>query len=239
MCAAVVFAGPSIYGVDREALGGMRLAPPARCGDIYRVARAGAPAIGLIDGIFGSAPSVWHKEILFALSLGVRLYGAASMGALRAAECAPFGMIGVGEIFRSYRDGKRFADADVAVLHAPEEMDFRPLTLALVDAEASLAHLHRCGALSACEHLALLSCARDLHFSERTWSQVVDPLKVSALRKAELLAALKRHGQSVKSLDARALLDRIRLEPDAIVQRGPSAWALQQSACFDVLENCC
>ena len=53
-------------------------------------------AIGLIDGYFERVPSVSHKEILWAMSQGIVVIGAASMGALRAAELAPFGMLGVG-----------------------------------------------------------------------------------------------------------------------------------------------
>ena len=40
----------------------------------------GATVIGLIDGFFENVASVWHKEILFALSEGVQVFGAASMG---------------------------------------------------------------------------------------------------------------------------------------------------------------
>src|SRR5262245_4299213 len=109
--------------------------PPAACGDILRAVRDGARAIGLIDGLFGDSPSVWHKEILAALAEGIPVYGAASMGALRAAECHRFGMIGVGRIFSEYRDGLRVADSDVAVVHGPAEVRYRPLTEALVDVE--------------------------------------------------------------------------------------------------------
>ena len=37
---------------------------------------------------------------------GVRVYGAASMGALRAAELDAFGMVGIGKIYESYRVGR-------------------------------------------------------------------------------------------------------------------------------------
>lgn len=101
--------------------------------------RQGARTIGLIDGLYGDCAAVWHKEILFALSSGIAVFGAASMGALRAAECEAFGMIGIGDIFEAYRDSHRVSDADVAVSHAPGELGYRPLTIALVDAEATLA----------------------------------------------------------------------------------------------------
>ncbi len=237
MPATVVFAGPSIHGLDRKELRGFQLKPPAKCGDLYRAARGGASAIGLIDGIFGSAPSVWHKEILFALSAGLRVYGAASMGALRAAECAPYGMIGLGAIFRSYLDGSRVADADVAVLHAPAELAFKPLTLALVDADASIERLRRLGRISPAEQDALQQSAAALHFSERTWDRVVEALRACPRRKRSLTTAMKVRGQSLKSDDARALLQRMRRDAARAVPAAAPLWALQESASFDVLET--
>ena len=114
---------------------------PARQGDIARAALEGASAIGLVDGLYEDVAAPWHKEILFALAQGVTVLGGASIGALRAAECAAFGMIGVGDIFESYVSGARVDDSDVAQLHAPAELDYAPLTEALVNVEATLAAL--------------------------------------------------------------------------------------------------
>ena len=79
----------------------------------------GAEVIGLIDGYFEWTLSVWHKEILWALTRGVHVFGAASVGALRAVELERYGMRGVGEIFRAYRDGELEDDDEVAVVHIP------------------------------------------------------------------------------------------------------------------------
>src|SRR5439155_25574779 len=99
-----VFTGPTISAAEaaRE-LQAMYL-PPAAEGDVYRVARKRPQAIGIIDGYFQSTPPVRHKEILWAMSRGIHVFGSASMGALRAAELASFGMEGVGTIFEFYRD---------------------------------------------------------------------------------------------------------------------------------------
>ena len=106
---------------------GRRLRPPAEAGDLYRAARAGAAVIGLVDGVFEDRPTVWHKEILWALAAGVRVYGAASLGALRAAECAAFGMEGVGAIFARCRSGDLEDDHELALAYAPRELDYTPL----------------------------------------------------------------------------------------------------------------
>src|SRR5579859_4749374 len=109
----VIFLGPTLeVNEARKVLGGEYL-PPAAQGDLYRVARERPFSIGLVDGYFEHVPAVWHKEILWALSQGIHVFGAASMGALRAAELHPFGMQGVGRIFEAFRDGMLEDDDEV------------------------------------------------------------------------------------------------------------------------------
>ncbi len=136
----IVFAGPSLYGAKLD-WGDVRLAPPASQGDLFRAVTEGATAIGLIDGYFGATASVWHKEILFALRRGVHVVGGASMGALRAAECAAFGMEPVGRIAADYLSGVIDDDSLVAISHGPAEVGFAPVTDALVDTLATIDRL--------------------------------------------------------------------------------------------------
>ena len=64
--------------------------------------RSSRPAvIGIIDGYFEIVPTVWHKEILWAMAQGIHVFGAASIGALRAAELDAFGMRGIGRIYEA------------------------------------------------------------------------------------------------------------------------------------------
>ena len=121
--------------------------PPIKQGDLLKALRDHQPStVVIIDGYFEQVPSVWHKEILWALKQGVTVIGAASMGALRAAELQQFGMLGVGKIFEAYCSG-RFSpfdellfedDDEVAVVHGPPELDYIG-SLAMVDLRASLA----------------------------------------------------------------------------------------------------
>ena len=84
----VVFVGPTLPPEDIAVCGDIVCLPPVAQGDIYRAAQGRPRAIGIIDGYFSGAPSVWHKEILWAISRGIPVFGSASMGALRAAELA-------------------------------------------------------------------------------------------------------------------------------------------------------
>ena len=116
--AAVVFLGPTLTLDEGRAVLDAQYLPPAGHGDVLRAALRRPRVIAIVDGVFERQPAVWHKEILFALSKGIHVYGAASMGALRAAELDEFGMRGIGEVYRAYADGTLEDDDEVAVAHA-------------------------------------------------------------------------------------------------------------------------
>ena len=166
----IVFAGPSLPAAAiRERLDAVVL-PPAGVGDVARAVRRGPRAIALIDGMFERVLPVWHKEILWAMAGGVHVFGAASMGALRAAELHAFGMQGVGRIFEAYLSGELEADDEVAVLHGPADLGFVAVTEALVNVRATLRRAEGEGLLTPDAAAALLALARELHYRERTWA---------------------------------------------------------------------
>jgi hypothetical protein len=125
-----------------------------------------------VDGIFESLPSVWHQELLAALDAGVTVLGASSMGALRAAELHPFGMQGVGAIFEAYREGHLEDDAEVALLHADGEHQWRALTVPLVNVRHAVAEAVRKKVLSDAEGTRLVAAAASLHYQQRRWPDV-------------------------------------------------------------------
>src|SRR5690348_12016648 len=102
---AVIFAGPSLPPSRRPPDPRLIWKPPVKQGDLYRAALGQPAIIGVVDGYFETVPTVWHKEILWAMAQGIHVYGSASIGALRAAELSPFGMKGVGKIYEAFRDG--------------------------------------------------------------------------------------------------------------------------------------
>ena len=203
----VLFAGPTLYNVSMPPMIEFDMRPPARCGDILKAVKRGAELIGLIDGFFGDCRSVWHKEILFALSHGVQIFGAASMGALRAAECDRYGMIGIGKIYTDFRHGRRTADSDVAVLHGPQETGFVPLTLALVDAEATIHCLEKSSAITADEASAFYQAARQLGFRRRTWDALFAASGFTVTQARQIKVEFREAFVSHKTQDAMALID--------------------------------
>jgi len=172
----IVFLGPSLPAREARDIARCTVLPPARQGDVWRALALRPRAIALIDGVFESQPSVWHHEILDALDAGVAVFGGASMGALRATELVGRGMVGVGRIFRWYRDGKIDDDSEVALLHAGAEHGYRALTVPLVNVRWAAEEAVRAGVLGAGEARALVGAAARIFYQQRTWPPVLAAL---------------------------------------------------------------
>jgi len=215
----VAFLGPSLpHDVAREVLPGVVCLPPAAMGDVLgAVNRLRPRAIGLVDGTFLSNMSVFHKEILYAMDQGVWMLGASSMGALRAAECAEFGMIGVGDIFEALASGEIEDDDEVALTHADEESGFRPLSDALVTIRATIAAAARAGLISGAEAEDLVAIQKARWFPERRLSEIsrdaailgIDGSRCAALNEFTRFSAI-----DPKRADALSLLSRMTQLPD-------------------------
>jgi hypothetical protein len=210
MRGAVVFLGPSLERRVARAILPADYRPPAARGDITRAVAGGARVIGLIDGVFFQESSVGHREILAALKIGVRVVGASSMGALRAAELHTLGMEGVGEVYRMYRDGVLVSDDEVALAFEPES--FVALSEPLVNIRATLSRAEAEGILDHASGEALLSKALSLYYPHRTYSRIVREAGGSA--DAESLARFSRWVEKgavdLKRRDAVLALERIR-----------------------------
>lgn len=220
----IVFAGPSVFGLDEQFLNMFNLRAPAVCGDMYWAMEQNPKAIAIIDGMFSDIRSVWHKEILYALDAGIPVYGAASLGALRAAECCHFGMVGIGEIFEDYKNGLRISDGDVAVLHAPEELSYQPVTIALADAEKVISRIEPLLDRNIFEQLS--SAADKCHFQLRTWDVIAEQAQLSITDKQKLLSLLEEYGQSQKQSDALQLLKHLS---EAQIDPVETSWTLQRT----------
>ncbi len=230
---ATVFLGPSLAREEAQRLfPEAQFEPPARRGDVLRALNFGPRVIALIDGVFESSPSVWHQELRIALASGVHLLGASSMGALRAAELAPEGMIGIGEVFRAYLDGRLCDDADVALLHADAEHDHRPLTVPLVNVASQASAATEAGLLSSKQARALVEVARSIHYKDRDWNAVLGAAGISSELQRAFHDHRRAHPSDVKAADARECLVAARalLDAPAKPSRMPtslSPWARQ------------
>lgn len=208
-----VFLGPSLP-VDRarKILEACYL-PPARRGDIYRVMTSGVKTIVLIDGVFHNTPSVWQRELLDAIEEGIQVFGASSMGALRAAELHRLGMQGFGVVFEWYRDQLIEGDDEVALLHVSEEFNYRGLSVPMVNIRYTLAQAVREGLLDARIETNLLDYVKSLPYPERNFEAVLNAPSLNEVA-AEDIAALKSYLETkrvdIKMQDAVGVLRHVK-----------------------------
>lgn len=229
---AVIFVGPSLppavrpddpspgYASEgRGVLGpGIEWRPPVKQGEVYEAALDRPAIIGIIDGYFEVTPTVWHKEILWAMAWGIHVYGSASIGALRAAELHTFGMVGIGRIFEAFRDGILTDDDEVAVLHGPEELGCPAVTEAMVNIRATLDAAITEGALNLVLAAHLAEIAKRVFYKDRSWDLVTRLGAESGISTATIshFAAWLRRGRvDQKRIDALAMITAIHTHLEA------------------------
>jgi hypothetical protein len=208
-----VFLGPTLPLDEARNVLPAEYLPPAGRGDIYRIGLSRPRAIGIIDGYFGDRPSVLHKEILWALSLGIHVYGAASMGALRAAEMAPFGMRGVGRVFEAYRSGELTDDDEVAVAHAPAELQFEQLSVAMVNVRRTLAAASDAGVIAVAARGRCEAIAKKMFFADRTYDGILAAMEQAGIAgTARLRDWIATGSIDQKALDAKDMLEAMKAD---------------------------
>ncbi len=208
-----VFLGPTLPADEARLELDAIFLPPVAQGDIIRLCAEKPKAIGIVDGFFESIPSVWHKEILFAIHSGIPVFGASSMGALRAAELHAFGMTGVGAIFEAYRDGRLEDDDEVAVVHGPAELGYPVLSEAMVNIRRTLADAVAERVLSRETGFRLEAIAKELSYRDRGYGRMLrlgDGIGLPAAELAAFKEWLPNGRFDQKREDARQMLRAMR-----------------------------
>jgi hypothetical protein len=218
-----IYAGLSLTARDvARVLPGALAAPPIKRGELGADLAAGYQVIGIVDGEFHQALAVTPTEVLDALRCGVKVYGASSMGALRAVELEPFGMIGSGEIFEALRARPYFADDHLGQIYL--EGHGEAPSLPMVELALQLQARRRAGRIDATKARRIERAYLRMHFAERSLAALrarfaSDPVALCAIR------SLGGRTASVKRRDGLGLLRLIRRDLDD-VRTANRAWTL-------------
>jgi hypothetical protein len=204
----VLFGGPSVTGLAIPE--SIEVRPPARCGDLAALLDDPPVAVGLVDGVFRLAPTVWHKEVMGLLALGTRVIGGASLGALRAVELERFGMEGVGAIFDCYRSGLLVRDDAVMLVHAPAELGYAPLSLPLVDAEFTLTRAD----LPTAVRRTMQRIVRQAPYETRNWRECRAEYRRRTGEEFPLSTEMLVAAPSLKRMDAALVIDALAAASD-------------------------
>jgi hypothetical protein len=202
----LVYTGPSLDPESiREQIPDAIIKGPVRQGDFISDAMEYEPThVLIIEGEFHQSLSLWHKEIVWALQIpGIKaIYGAASMGALRAADLADYGMIGCGRIFQWYFEGVITDESEVAAsYHQTKDGNYVSLTVPLVNVRGALLKGLETGLIDPLEADELFSLARSILWSSRS-------LKMLEGFDSRLGLLLASHNQ--KAIDALELVCTFR-----------------------------
>ena len=186
--------------------------PPIKRGDIAYVIEQKPRIVCIIDGLFFQDSSVGHREILKVLNAGIEVYGASSMGALRACELDTFGMTGVGRVYEMYRDGVIESDDEVAL--ACDPFTNEAVSEALVDIRANLDNCVYLGIITADEAAEMVRIAAAVYYPRRNFNSLI---KDAASQRVISDATLKRLADyrknrffSQKERDAREVLGVVK-----------------------------
>jgi len=163
----IVFVGGSLRGINANWLRRIECSPPIREGDLSKLLQhSPRRRVLILDGVFSENQAVTPTECRTLMRSGWSLFGASSMGALRAADLWPEGMVGIGDVFLAYRTGLLKSDADVAVALDPST--YEEITVNIPFLRAALADLLTRGVIDAVKGRKMLNVVAKVHFLERT-----------------------------------------------------------------------
>lgn len=182
---------------------------PIKRGDLSQALKEHPDIIAIIDGVFHQNSAVGHREILDALKKGVKVYGASSMGALRASELDSLGMIGVGYCYNQYATGKINSDDDVAVMLDSDTLE--ALSTPLISMDYIFENAVSENIITISEKEELIAIAKSTYYPQRNYAQTLSNSTLSENKKDNLINFI-RESPDIKKEDAEELLKTIRDE---------------------------
>ena len=184
---------------------------PIQRGDLGQALKEHPDIIAIIDGVFHQSSAVGHKEILNVMKKGIKVYGASSMGALRASELDTLGMVGVGYVYTQYATGEVDSDDDVAVMLDSETLE--SLSVPLINMKYVFTNAADENIITEDERDELLKIAKKTFYPKRNYSQTLRESDLDDDKKSELIDFI-RTSPDIKKEDAKDLLKLIKREID-------------------------
>ncbi len=180
---------------------------PIQRGDLNLALKENPDIIGIIDGVFHQNSAVGHKEILTVMKKGIKVYGASSMGALRASELDTLGMIGIGYVYNQYASGEVDSDDDVAVMLDSETLE--ALSVPLINMKYVFTNAAAENIITEEEKEELLQIAKKTFYPKRNYAQTLSSSDLDNDKKDALIDFI-RQSPDIKKEDAKKLLYQIK-----------------------------
>ena len=211
----IIFLGPSLSHEKARKIFQADFRGPAKKGDLLRVSGDidDSTIVCLVDALFlQDYPPSPIEVYQLMLNKNIKLYGAASLGALRAVELEKFGMIGMGKIFELYKKGKLTADDEVAVTFVEGEHQLQ--SEAMIDIRFNLFLAHRTGIINEITKKTIAKVAKNIYFPYRNYTDILDQTEKQYPAVSKDLKSFRtyiiKNRQSLKERDTIKLINYVK-----------------------------
>lgn len=171
----VIFLGPSLSREKARKILDADYRLPAKKGDLLQLILKEVNIVGLVDGYFlQDYPPTPIEVYNLVRKRNVKVFGSSSLGALRAVELGKYGMIGIGKIFRLFRDGILESDDEVAVTFT-DYTNYK--SEALIDIRYNLFLAQKYNIIDNSTGRSILKVSKQTYFPYRTYEDILDKCK--------------------------------------------------------------
>ena len=208
----VIFLGPSLSRDKARKILEADYRLPAKKGDLLQLILKEVDIVGLVDGYFlQDYPPTPIEVYNLVRKRNVKVLGSSSLGALRAVELGKYGMIGIGKIFRLFRDGILESDDEVAVTFT-DYTNYK--SEALIDIRYNLFLAQKYKIIDIITGRSILKISKQTYFPYRTYEDILDKCKLKYPEIHSQLESFRdyilNNKKSLKEMDAVRLLKHIK-----------------------------
>ena len=168
----IIFLGPSLQINKAKKIINADFRPPAKKGDFINLNLLSEKReIVLIDGVFLQDYPPTPIEVFQVINnKNFEVYGASSIGALRAVELEKFGMKGIGKIFELFKKNIVNSDDEIAVTF---DSDYNLLSEAMIDIRYNIFLGWRKGIIDKETKQIMIKLAKRIYFPFRTYENII------------------------------------------------------------------
>lgn len=208
----VIFLGPSLSREKARKILDADYRLPAKKGDLLQLILKEVDIVGLVDGYFlQDYPPTPIEVYNLVRKRSVKVFGSSSLGALRAVELGKYGMIGIGKIFRLFRDGILESDDEVAVTFT-DYTNYK--SEALIDIRYNLFLAQKYKIIDNRTGRSILKVSKQTYFPYRTYEDILDKCKLKYPEINSQVESFRgyilNNKKSLKERDAVRLLKHIK-----------------------------
>ena len=168
----IIYLGPSLSINKAKKIIDAEFRPPAKKGDFINLnLLTERRDIVLIDGVFLQEYPPSPIEVFQVINnTNFKVYGAASIGALRAVELEKFGMKGIGKIFGFFKKNIINSDDEIAVTF---DSNYNLLSEAMIDIRYNIFLSWKQGIIDKETKQMMVNLAKRLYFPFRTYENII------------------------------------------------------------------